>query len=111
MKNKSIADILETEYNNRFDEIRKNMMVMSYYKYGPLKKNYKTERTINAIGSLEKRLEAYKRTGNTELLADIANFAMIEFMHPQHENAHYEATDGTYKIDGFGVNEIERFDN
>lgn len=101
-----INDILETEYSKKFDELRKNMMVMSYYKYGPMKKNYKIAKTINSIGSLEKRLDCYKRTGNTELLADIANFAMIEFMYPQHEKAHYEATDGKYKIDGFGVNEI-----
>lgn len=31
-------DILRTEYSEKFDNIRKNMMIVSYYKYGPLKK-------------------------------------------------------------------------
>lgn len=103
-------EIIKQEYSERFDTIRKNMMIMSYYKYGALSENYKTEKTINAIGSLEKRLQRYKETGNTEFLADIANFAMIEFMYPQHEKAYYKPTDsGACAIDGFGMNEIRDF--
>lgn len=103
-------NILKTEYSEAFDKIRKDMMVMSFYKYGPLEENYKKERTLNAIGSLKLRLEAYEETGNIEFLADIANFAMVEFMHPQHKNCHYKPTDsGSCKVDGFGVNEIKRF--
>lgn len=107
-----IEEILSTEYSEEFDKIRKNMMVMSYYKYGPLKENYKTEKTIDAIGSLKLRLEEFEKTGNTELLADVANFAMIEFTYPQHPKAHYKPTDsGVCEIDGFGVNEIKNFDD
>lgn len=32
--------ILQTEYSERFDDIRKKMMETSYHKYGPLKDNY-----------------------------------------------------------------------
>lgn len=107
---KNFDKILETEYCGRFDDIRKKMMIMSFYKYGLLKENYERQETINAIGSLEKRLAKYKETGNTEFLADIANFAMIEFMFPQHKDAHYTPTDsGSCKIDGFGVNEIKNW--
>jgi hypothetical protein len=106
----STEDILKTEYSTEFDRIRKNMMVVSYYKYGAMEENYKYEKTIDAIGSLEKRLQRYKDTGNTEFLADIANFAMIEFMYPQHEKAHYKPTDnGACEIEGFGVNEAKNF--
>lgn len=101
-------EILSTEYSEKFDEIRKNMMVVSYYKYGAIKDNYKTFKTIDAIKSLEIRLEKYKETGNTEFLADIANFAMIEYMYPQHPDAHYNSTDnGACEIEGFGINEIK----
>ena len=104
--------ILSTEYSEHFDEIRKSMMVMSYYKYGPMKENYKQEKCLDAIGSLEKRLEKYKQTGNTEFLADIANYAMIEFMHPQHAKAYYKPTDsGACEVQGFGVNEIKNWGN
>lgn len=107
----SPEEILKTEYSEHFDSIRKKMMITSYYKYGPLAENYKIQKTINAIGSLEKRLQKYKETGNTEFLADIANFAMIEFMHPQHPLAHYKPTDsGVCAIDGFGINEIKNWE-
>lgn len=73
--------------------------------------NYKKEMTIDAIKSLEKRLDKYKETGNTEFLADIANFAMIEFMYPQHLKAFYKSTDSeACEIAGFGVNEVKNFD-
>lgn len=111
MKSMKAEDILKTEYNEQFDNIRKNMMVMSFYKYGLLSDNYKKEKTIDAIASLEKRLVKYKETGNTEFLADIANFAMIEFTYPQHSNPHYKPTDsGACEIEGFGVNEIKNWE-
>lgn len=92
--------ILATEWSEKFDtlrfkssaqftELRKKMMEMSYYKYGPLRDNYKKEKCINAIGSLEMRLEKFEETHNLEFLADVANFAMIEYMYPQHEHTSY----------------------
>lgn len=106
-----IEDILKRDYSERFDKIRKDMIVVSHYKYGWMDENYVKFKTMNCIGSLEKRLEKYKETGNTEFLADIANFAMIEFMYPQHPNAHYESTDsGACEIDGFGINEIKNWE-
>ena len=81
-------NILKTEYSVKFDQLRKNRMIVSYHKYGPLRENY-GNRLVSAIDNLEKRLQLYKETGNTEYLADVSNFAMIEFMHPQHPQAHY----------------------
>jgi hypothetical protein len=101
--------ILKTEYSENFDNLRKDRMMVSYYKYGPLQENYKNN-YIKAIESLEKRLRMYKNTGNTEFLCDIANFAMIEFMCPQHPLAHFkELDDGESHIIGMGVNEVKRF--
>jgi hypothetical protein len=78
-----------------------------------MKENYSVQKTSNAIGSLEKYLERYKETGNTEFLADVANFAMIEFMYPKHSKAHFKDTDSNESpgLDGFGVNEIKRFES
>lgn len=104
-----IEQILKTEYSERFDSIRKNMMVASYYKYGPMKENYEKHKCMDAIGNIEKRLQKYKETGNTEFLADVANFAMIEFMYPSIPGAKYEPTDsGSCETVGFGVNEVKR---
>jgi hypothetical protein len=104
--------ILLTEYCYHFDDIRKNQMVMSFYKYGPVSENYKSEKTLDAIGNLKKRLQKYEETGNTEFLADLANFAMIEFMYPQNPKAFYKPTDsGACEVVGFGVNEIKNWED
>lgn len=63
-------------------------MVVSFHKYGPVDENY-GGKLVNAIDNLVKRLQLYEETGNVEYLCDVANFAMIEFMFPQHEKAHF----------------------
>jgi hypothetical protein len=83
------TNILNTEYMPQFDILRKNRMTISFHKYGPIAENY-GNKLVSAINNLEKRLQLYKDTGNTEYLADVANFAMIEFMYPQHPNAHFD---------------------
>ena len=109
--NADVNSILSTEYSERFDNIRKNMMIMSYYKYGPLKDNYGNYKCMNAIENLKIRLQKYLDTGNTEYLADVANFAMLEFMHASIEGARYKPTDNPdCEISGFSINEIRNFD-
>ena len=108
---KDIQQILKTEYSERFDDIRKAMMVVSYYKYGPMKDNYEKYKCMDALANIEKRIAKYKETGNTEFLADVANFAMIEFMYPSVEGASYKPTDdGACDIAGFSINEIRNFE-
>lgn len=103
-------NISQDEYSTAFDDIRKKMMAVGFYKYGPVRENLR-QGYVQIIPTLEKRLEAYKQTGNTEFLADIANFAMMEFMYPQHPNAHYMPTDsaGSPGIVGMGSAEVIRF--
>lgn len=81
-----------SEYSYKFDEIRQAMVLVSYHKYGPAKKNF-AEGRVDAIKSLERKLNAYKETGNTEYLADVANYAMFAFMYPIHKKAHYKPMD------------------
>ena len=56
---KDFEQILKTEYSERFDQIRKNMMVMSYFKYGPMKDNYDKFKCMDALGNIEKRIVKY----------------------------------------------------
>jgi len=44
-------------------------------------------------------------------LADVANFAMIEFMYPQHPNAYFKPTDSNESpgLVGMSENEIKDF--
>ena len=86
-----IAAVLQTEFSPDFVVKMKNAMVVSFYKYGPVASGF--PENVDAIASLTDRLREYAKTGNTEYLVDAANFAMIEYMHPRHEDAHYRATD------------------
>lgn len=76
-------------------------MINSFYKYGPAKKNYGEYKCMDALKNIELRLQKYKDTGNTEFLVDIANFAMLEFMHPSIPTS-TDACD----VAGFGVNQL-----
>ncbi len=69
----------------------RNRMAVSFHKYGPVKAVFPHK--VSALNSLQTRLREYERTGNTEFLIDAANFAMIEFMHPSHKEAHFKGTD------------------
>ncbi len=87
----SVEQILETEFSDEFIKNMKNRMLVSYYKYGPIKGGY--PHRVDAIASLQLRLQKHQETGNTEYLIDAANFAMIEFMLPRHPSAHFQPPD------------------
>lgn len=70
-----------SDYSEEFDKLRKNRVEVSFYKYGPARDNFGSGR-VDAIGSLELCLEKFKKTGNTEYLLDVANYAMFRFMYP-----------------------------
>ena len=67
-----------------------NRLVFGGYRYGTFgnkKKKFKW------IESAIKRGQEYLETGNDELLVDIANLAMVEFVKGNHPSKHFKATD------------------
>lgn len=84
---------IEREYSEEFDKLRKNRVYVSYYKYGAAKDNF-GEGRVDAIGSLELCLEKFKKTGNTEYLLDVANYAMFRYMFPM-PGEYFKATDSS----------------
>lgn len=104
-------EVNPNEYSLMFDELRKNRVAVSYHKYGSAKVNF-GQGLVKAIPTLEKCLTKYKETGNTEYLCDLANYAMFEFMYPQHPKGHFRATDSgeSAGIEGMSIKEIEDFD-
>ena len=80
-----------TEFSKQFLQGMLDRMAMSFYVYGKVADAYPEK--VNAVASIQVRLREYARTGNTEFLIDAANFAMIEFMHPAHPDAHFTPTD------------------
>lgn len=77
----------ESEFSPVFVQYMANRMAVSFHKYGLV-----ADAPIDAVASLRQRLERYLADGNTEWLVDAANFAMIEYMHPRHCEAHFSAT-------------------
>ena len=106
---KPSVQILDKEYSKRFDELRQSAIVVSYYKYGPSKENFR-KGMVDAIGSLKKNLKKFEETGNTEYLVDVANYAMFRFMYPQ-GNESYRPTDSNQSagVDGITLNEMKQF--
>jgi hypothetical protein len=88
---KTVPAVPASEFSPRFVQAMYNAMGVSHAKYGLVADAYPTK--VDAIASLQKRLERYAETGNIEWLVDVANFAMIEFMHPRHTTAHFAPTD------------------
>lgn len=66
-------------------------MAMSFEKYGDLREAYPNK--LDALASMQLRIDKYQLTGNTEYLMDAANFCMIEYMRPRHALAHFKAED------------------
>lgn len=107
---RSYEEILKTEYSPEFDAIRKKAMVMGHYKYGLIKENREAKAT-DMIKSIRMRLDKYERDPNTEFMADIANFAMIEFMQPNTPGAYFKYTDSNASpgLYGMSIEEAKRF--
>lgn len=84
-----LKDGVPSEVSKDFLQGMIDRMAVSYHKYGAVK----DADGLDPIRNLNERIHLYLNTGNREWLMDAANFAMIEFMYPQHKEAHYRPTD------------------
>lgn len=95
---KKLFDLKRTEWNREFEQLQRNRLVMGAFRYGKL--SIPGKPVYDRIGASIKRLEEYKMTGNDELLVDVANFMMLEFVEGRHPLKHFTSVD-----DGEHVNE------
>lgn len=94
--------ILRSEYCPEFDALRKNRMIVSFHKYGPLRENYATGR-VDAIKSMEMCMDAFHKDHNLEHLVDAANYLMIRFKFPM-PGEEFKGTDTSAGIAGVPIN-------
>jgi hypothetical protein len=94
-------DILKQEYSEQFDKERKHRVEVSFYKYGPARKNF-GEGRVDAIKTAELCLEAFKKDHNTEHLVDAANYLMFRFMYPM-PGEFFESTDSNKSVGTVGT--------
>lgn len=81
----------DTEFSVPFVQGMADRMAVSFSKYGHV--TDESVKKFDPLANLEVRLNKYRETGNTEWLMDCGNCIMIEFMFPQHPDAHYRPTD------------------
>lgn len=88
----TFAELEASEWSPQFERLMRNRLIMGALRYGKLgasgKPNY------DRCKSILKRLMTYRVTGNQELLVDIANLCLVEFVDGQHPNRHWHAVDG-----------------
>ncbi len=72
-----------TEFDPDFAAKMVRAMMVSYFKYGRVADAYPLK--FDAISDIRARAKKYRETGNKHYLVDVANFAMIEAMHPAPE--------------------------
>lgn len=72
----------KSEWSPDFEQLMRNRLLMGSFRYGLFEEKVMGDLQWDLIGSIVSRIERYKQTGNLELLADIANLAMLEFVIP-----------------------------
>ena len=88
--------ILNRDFSKEFVEKMKHAILLSHEKYGWMSETY--PELAQAIKCIDDRVKAYMETHNKDYLVDIANFAMIEYMHSMFPDAHYTPGDSDKSV-------------
>jgi hypothetical protein len=83
--------IYQTEWSNEFEQLMKNRLIQGALRYGRINKPGKL--CFDHIGSIYSRISIYRITGNKEMLVDVANLCLLEFVEGKHPNSHFHPTD------------------
>lgn len=87
----SLDELRKTEWSDEFEQLMRNRLLVGCFRYGRMSDPNKGK--YDHVESIRERLKLYEQSGNLEHLVDVANFSLVEFVHPRHPNAHFEATD------------------
>jgi len=88
-KKPSLEELKETEWNNEFEILMRNRLILGAFRYGRLKENI----SYDSITSMRQRLDLLELNGNGEHLVDIANIALVMFTRKDHPKFHFKAQD------------------
>ena len=88
-----VETLRRTQWSDLFEKLMRNRLIMGGIRYGLF--GEKGKPTYDAINSIRKRLDMYEKTGNDEILVDVANIAMVEFIEGKHPLKHFKSVDDT----------------
>ena len=87
----NIEELYRTEWSHPFERLMRNRLVFGAYRYGRLHEANKP--VYDRVAGIQRKLEVYKDTHNTEMLVDIANLAMLEFEEGCHPKKTFRSVD------------------
>ena len=87
----TFEELKKTQWSSEFEKLMRNRLILGGWRYGRLK-SYGSS-NYDVTSSIKKRLEIYIKTKNTEMLVDIANLCLVEFVNSKHPNKHFKSND------------------
>ena len=87
----NLDNLKNSEWSVDFETLMRNRLIMGAIRYGRIGEINKPK--YDRIGSMIKRLDKYKVTGNKEFLVDVANLCLLEFVECHHPKAHFSSID------------------
>ena len=92
---------ISLEYCAEFDRLRQDRVIVSFYKYGPARKNF-GEGRVDALATAQRCLDAFEKDHNLEHLLDAANYLMFRWMYPM-PGDFFQATDSSGSVGTVGT--------
>ena len=86
-----LVELMKTEWSDVFEKLMRNRLIMGRFRYGAL--GSKDKRQYDRVSAALKRLTQYSISGNTELLVDVANLCLLEYVEGRHPQKHFSAVD------------------
>jgi len=87
----SFKELQASEWSANFERLQRNRLIMGALRYGKLGAPGKPQ--YDRVDSICKRITAYQASGNLELLVDVANLCLCEFVEGKHPKRHWNAED------------------
>ena len=78
---------------DKFEKYRRNRLLIAQLRYGRNGGVDKKKPQYQRIDKMIDYLEKYKKTGNDEILVDVANYCALEFVEGIHPKKHFHAKD------------------
>lgn len=89
----TVSSFRNSQWSFRFQRLMQNRLCFGAARYGLNFVGDPKKDRIDRISHMKHLINKYDKTGNDELLVDLANFAMMEFEEGVHPNKHFESID------------------
>ena len=94
----TMEELFETEWSPEFEQLCRNRLAVGGYRYSRM--NDPEEGHFEWVQAIIDRATLYQETGNDELLIDVANFAMVEFLKGRHPKKHFTSMEDVEHVKG-----------